>query len=184
MDVSYLWDSWLDKSSWLAIFFCGGLMIYMVSTHVVELEAVTTVHSRQSRLEGKFMRRRSPEVEKSIKECAVLFKENKADELIALANKVVASDPKESFGYMFLGQGYRLKEDYPKSLSNYRKAVEMNPDFVDKTSPDKIGKKYLMPLVRKVVVLARTPKFKKIDGFKDTLKNLYYLQRRMAGGCE
>ena len=184
MDISYLWDSWLDKSSWLAIVFSAGLMIYMVSTHVVEPEAVTTVHSRQSRLEAKFVRRRSAEMEKAVAQCAVLFKENKADELIALATDVVKTDPKESFGYMYLGQGYRLKEDIPNSLSNYRKAVEMNPDFVDKTSPDKIGKKYLMPLVRKVVVLARTPAFKKLDNYKGTLKNLYYLQRRMAGGCE
>ncbi len=184
MDISYLWDSWLDKFSWLVIFFSAGLMIYMVSTHVVEPEAVGTVHSRQSRLEVKFARRRTPEVERAVKQCALLFKENKADELIVLANKLVATDPKESFGYMYLGQGYRLKEDIPNSLSHYRKAVEMNPDFVDKNSPDKIGKKYLMPLVRKVVVLARTSKFKKAEGYKATLKNLYYLQRRMAGGCE
>ena len=184
MDVSYLWDSWLDKSSWMAVFFSAGLMIYMVSTHVVEPEAVTSVHSRQSRMEVKYAPRRSPKMEKTLERCAALFKETKTDELIALASNVVTTDPKESFGYMYLGQGYRLKEDYPNSLSNYRKAVEMNPDFVDKTSPDKIGKKYLMPLVRKVVVLARTPSFKKLDNYKATLKNLYYLQRRMAGGCE
>jgi tetratricopeptide (TPR) repeat protein len=184
MDTGYLWDSWLDKLSWLAVFGMGGLMVYMISTRIVETGRSDVIHSPQARLELKYVPRRSPEVEKAIKMCGEFFKKNKADELIALAAKLVAANPKESFGYMYLGRGYSLKEDYPNSLSNYRRAVEMNPDFVDKTSPDKIGKKYLIPLVRKVVVFSRSPAFKKIDNYKSTLKNLYYLQRRMAGGCE
>lgn len=182
MDVSYLWDSLLDKFSWLSVFVMSGVMIYMLSTHVVETKAHGIIHSPQPIWEHK--PRRSPQVEKAIKKCSELFKENKADELIALAKEIISINPKESFGYMYLGHGYSLKEDYPGSLDNYRKAVEMNPDFVDKTSPDKIGKKYLMPLVRKAVILARNSEFKKADNYKATLKNLYYLQRRMAGGCE
>lgn len=184
MDISYLWDSWLDKFSWLSVFAMSGVMIYMLSTHVVETKAHGVIHSPQARFEQKYSPRRSPQVEKAIKKCSELFKENKADELIALAKEILSVDPKESFGYMYLGHGYSLKENYPGSLANYRKAVEMNPDFVDKTSPNRIGKKYLMPLVRKSVVLARTSEFKKADNYKATLKNLYYLQRRMAGGCE
>lgn len=184
MDISYLWDSWLVRFSWLSVFVMAGVMIYMLSTHVVETKAHGIIHSPQVRLEQKYKPRRSPELEKAIKQCVVLFQEKKADELITLAKKIIAVNPKESFGYMYLGHGYNLKENYPGSLANYRKAVEMNPDFVDKTSPNKIGKKYLMPLVRKVVILARNSEFKKANNYKTTLKNLYYLQRRMAGGCE
>jgi tetratricopeptide (TPR) repeat protein len=184
MDISYLWDSWLDKFSWISVFAMSGIMIYMLSTHVVETKAHGVIHSPQARLELKYKPRRSPEIEKAVEQCAKLFSEKKADELIVLAKKVLIVDPKESFGYMYLAHGYNLKEDYPGSLANYRKAVEMNPDFVDKESPDRIGKKYLKPLVRKAVVLARTSGFKKADNYKTTLKNLYYLQRRMAGGCE
>jgi len=184
MDISYLWDSLLDKFSWLSVFVMAGAIIYMLSTHVVETKAHGVIHSPQARLEEKYTPRRSPQVENAIKKCSELFKENKADELIALAKEIITVDPKESFGYMYLGHGYRLKEDYPGSLANYRKAIEMNPDFVDKTSPNKIGKKYLKPLVRKVVVLARSTEFKQVPDYKTALKNLYYLQRRMAGGCE
>jgi tetratricopeptide (TPR) repeat protein len=184
MDISYLWDSWLVKFSWLSVFAMSGVMIYMLSTHVVETKAHGVIHSPQARLELKYKPRRSPKIDNAIKQCVLLFSENKADELIALAKEIITADPKESFAYMYLAHGYSLKDNYPGSLANYRQAVEMNPDFVDKTSPDRIGKKYLMPLVRKAVVLSRTSEFKKTDNYKATLKNLYYLQRRMAGGCE
>jgi tetratricopeptide (TPR) repeat protein len=184
MDFSYLWDSWLDKFSWLAVFGMSGVMVYMISTHAVETKHNNVIHSPQARLALKYVPRRSPEVERVIKQCALLFKEKKTDELIALANKIIVANPAESFGYMYLGRGYSLKKDFPRSISNYRKAVEMNPDFVDKTSPDRIGKKYLIPLVQAAVVWSRSPAFKKLDNAKATLKSLYYLQRRMAGGCE
>ncbi len=184
MDLDYLYESWLDKISWLIIFSLSGWMVFMVSIHVIETKKNEVVHSPQARLEQNYVPRRSPEVERAIKRCSVFYKEKKGDELIDLSKKIIGTNSKESFGYMYLARGYTLKEDYPGSLANYRKAIEMNPDFVDKTSPDKIGKTDLIPLVRKVILLSRTPAFKKINNYKATMKNLYYLQRRLAGGCE
>jgi tetratricopeptide (TPR) repeat protein len=184
MDVDYLYDSWLDKVSWLIVFGFSGLIVYMISTRVVETRGQSVLHSPQARLELKYVPRRSPEVEKAIKQCAVFYKDGKADDLIALGKKIIAVNSRESFGYMYLARGYKLKNDYSAALTNYRKAVELNPDFVDKKSPDKIGKTDLIPLVQKAIFLSRKPAFKKIANYKTTMKNLYFMQRRLAGGCE
>lgn len=184
MDIEYLHESWLDKISWLLVFGSFGWIVFMLSTHVGETQGGNVLHSPQARLEQKYVPRRSPEIVKAIKQCAVLYKEKKDNELIDLAQKIIAADSKESFGYMYLARGYILKKDYSGSLANYRKAIEMNPEFVDKNSSDKIGKTDLIPLVQLVIRLSRTPAFKQINNYKATMKNLYYMQRRLAGGCE
>ena len=72
-----------------------------------------------------------------------------------------------------------------KAIADYRKAVEMDPDYVDKKASLFIG-----PEIKKFVTqsksfvekqLAENPDNKES---KRALKNIYYLQRRLAGGCE
>ena len=184
MDLDILYDSWLDKISWLILFGISGVMIHMLSTHAIETKDQYVTQAHQARMEMKYIHKRSPELETAIKRCSELYKEKKADELIALGKKIIATNKKESFGYMYLGRAYRLKKDYHNALVNFRRAIELNPEFVDKNSPDKIGKTDLIPLVNKMIIMSRTPAFKKIENYKTTMKNLYYLQRRLAGGCE
>jgi predicted Zn-dependent protease len=71
------------------------------------------------------------------------------------------------------------------AVTNYRRAVEMEPGYTDKTTPLYIGDRIneLLPEAR--TKLNREKKLKPGDAsIRAGLEDVYYLQRRIAGGCE
>ena len=71
------------------------------------------------------------------------------------------------------------------AISNYRQAVESEPDFIDKKTPLFIGKSIMNDLMatkkKFVQELKAQPDDKEV---RKALDELLYLQRRVAGGCE
>ena len=72
-----------------------------------------------------------------------------------------------------------------ETIHNYRRAVEMEADYVDERTPLFIGNE-----IKKLVTEGREkfsrekalkPKDKEV---RKALKDVYYLQSRLAGGCE
>jgi len=76
------------------------------------------------------------------------------------------------------------KMDPVSAVSQYRKAVDLNPDFTDKTSPSFEGGKIraaLKEAKRKVEdALGKDPGNEQL---KNARGDIYYLLRRLAGSC-
>ena len=67
----------------------------------------------------------------------------------------------------------------------YRRAVEMEPDYVDERTPLFIGKDLKAVVEEGREKFGREKALKPNDeDVKQTLEDVYYLQRRLAGGCE
>jgi tetratricopeptide (TPR) repeat protein len=185
-NLSSLWESWLDKASWIAIvaiFVIIGVMLY---THQPELNVNPTPAHASVRATNRFVLERSAEVEKALTQTAKLYNAKKYNETIAQANKILQMDKNEPFAYLYLARAYRELDNLDEGITNYSQAIRLHPDFVDKKSEDFLGrnKKELKPYVDRAITVSRSKEFRSKPNYKKVLKHIYYLQRRMAGGCE
>jgi hypothetical protein len=85
---------------------------------------------------------------------------------------------------MVLGDIYMRKQQAVRGVLEYREAIDLNPDYLDKKTPLFQGKK-LKVAVREALTeieegLRRNPAD---ESLKKGRKALYYLQRRIAGSC-
>jgi tetratricopeptide (TPR) repeat protein len=86
--------------------------------------------------------------------------------------------------HLFLARGYRERGMLGPSIGEYRKAVEINRDYTDHRSPYYRGK-----VLRAVVREARSlylEKGRPRTGLADAaaaVRDLFYLERSLAGGC-
>nr|MBF0222381.1 hypothetical protein [Desulfobulbaceae bacterium] len=122
------------------------------------------------------------------------------DTKLALAKKLIASGSIEQAGllvdellknYAFEGQPYMLKGDIflrkqqpVQAMSQYRKAIDLNPDFLDKKTTVFQGKKIKKTVDEAQVLideaLAENPGNEEQKEYK---KMLYYMLRKIAGSC-
>lgn len=97
---------------------------------------------------------------------------------------IVESNPRYSKSYVYMAQLNISLGETKKALQSYRTAVEMEPGYVDKNAKVFIGRD-----IKKLVTESQRKIEQEIEGSGDkeakkALKNIYYLQRRLAGGCE
>ncbi len=85
--------------------------------------------------------------------------------------------------HLFLARGYRERGMLGPSISEYRKAVEINRDYTDRRSPHYHGKA-LRSLVREARGIY-LEKGRPRAGLANAavVRDLFYLERSLAGGC-
>lgn len=101
-----------------------------------------------------------------------------------LAEELIRNHPLQAEAWMALGDVYMRKQESVKGVLQYKEAVDLNPDYLDKKTPLFQGKK-LKVAVREALDeieagLARNPADEKL---KEARKTIYYLQRMIAGSC-
>jgi len=107
------------------------------------------------------------------------------DEAMTKLQEVMKAYPGKAQSYVYLAQLSLNSGKLADSIHNYRLAVENDPDYMDKKTPMFIGHEV------KELVKESLPKFGREKNLKpndkevrNTLEDLYYLQRVLAGGCE
>ncbi len=185
--LSDLMDEWFDRLSWAALGVSIVAACFLVYTNHQEAAAVGVANPHASAprfaLSGGIQPQRPKELEDALAGARKLLEDEKFPEVVSTTENIIKQYPKESFAYVYLARAYTKQDQLEESLKHYRQAVELNPDLVDRKSPDRIGPE-LKLIVKKAVVKARTKEFKDRPDSKKVLKALYYLQRRLAGGCE
>lgn len=90
--------------------------------------------------------------------------------------------PEESYGELLRGEILLKMQAIPQAIEHLAKAVRMSGDYVDQHSP--LSRRVLIDQL----IAEQLPKLKASEKTnartQTTLKNLYYLQGRLAGGCE
>ena len=121
-----------------------------------------------------------------------LFKEVRASEeqglyqeAMAQVKDIMKDYPEKSLPSVYLARLHFKQGELGESIINYRLAVEMEPDYVDERTPLFIGDE-----IKEIVEEGRE-KFGREKALKpedkevrEALKDIYYLQSRLAGGCE
>jgi tetratricopeptide (TPR) repeat protein len=107
------------------------------------------------------------------------------EEAIQKLEDIMKSHPEKPLSYVYLARLDFKQGKLGDSIHNYRRAVVMEPDYVDKRTSLFIGDKIKQVVVEGREKFGREKELKPQDQeVRETLKDIYYLQSRLAGGCE
>ncbi|MEN8135329.1 MAG: hypothetical protein ABFS18_07300 [Thermodesulfobacteriota bacterium] len=127
----------------------------------------------------------SPEFDSKLKITKTLLNSGNLTKARELINSMIKDYPYDGRPYMLLGDLY-VREQLPiLAMLEYRKGVDLNPDFLDKKAKKLFrGKqiKNILDEARQVIRagLAESPGDPQL---KQQLETLYYMLRRVAGSC-
>ena len=126
------------------------------------------------------------EIDKKIYQEFVSYKKQGLHaEAMAKLKDIVKRYPAKSMSYVYMAQLYLKQGKLGDSIHNYRRAVEMEPDYVDPRTPLFMGDEIKKLVKEGIEKLEREKSLKPNDKqVRQALKDVYYLQRRLAGGCE
>jgi tetratricopeptide (TPR) repeat protein len=104
---------------------------------------------------------------------------------ITMLDEIAGKYPENPMTYVHMAR-IRLRQGrLAESIGQYRRAVEMSPDLVDNKTPFFIGRELKDLVTEGREKLAREKALKPGDAtVLRALGDIYYLQRRLAGGCE
>ena len=101
-----------------------------------------------------------------------------------LLHSMAEQFPYEGHVYMLLADLYIHRQQPILAMLEHRKAIELNPDFLDKKTADFQGKKIKNNVEEAQTMIEegqlREPQAEK---WREYRKALYYMQRRIAGSC-
>ena len=170
----------LDKITILALavlFAAASLLIYQ---QAMEVRPAGAGHLAQIRA----IQYPNPELDKRIKIARNLMEANDLEKAAQLIDDLIKQFPYDGKSYMTAGDLYMRKQAPVEAMLEYRKAIDLNPDFLDKKTPAFQGKKIKGNLAEaKEIILNGLQKSPGDKTLKQYRKAMYYMQRRIAGSC-
>ncbi len=114
-----------------------------------------------------------------------LQKAGQSVQAIEELRKIMANNPSDAYASVLLGRLYYQQGRLADAIHSYRKAVQKDPDYVDKKTPLYIGDEIMELISNARGKLNREKRLKPNDTkIQTAINDIYYLQRRIAGGCE
>jgi len=115
----------------------------------------------------------------------ILLKEKQYSAAKEKLKEIKAAHPKNPLSSVYLAQLQYEQGQIASAIHSYRLAVDSEPDYVDKKTPLFIGDKIMNLITEARSKLSRENKLRPGDkAISLALEDVYYLQRRIAGGCE
>lgn len=167
----------LDKFSALAI---TGLVLWSLFLVITQSENQEAQRETR-RLAVQVI---DPALDKKIALAKSLLASNTLETAEQLLTELITAYPFEAMPYFLRGDLYLYRQDPVGAMREYRKAVDLNPDFLDKKSTLFQGKK-----IKKTVEEARLVIESGLsnNNSNPTLlaarKEYYYMLRKIAGSC-
>ncbi len=177
---------WLDKINITAIALLSLVTVGLMTQH----QLTTSSKPATSKVDVIKEKARSYDLQfekeaKIYKDVITLKNEEKYPEALAKLEEIKTSRPGLSRTYVHLADINYKTKNLPQAILFYRTAVEMEAEYVDKKSPLKIGMQIKEVVNEGKIVFEKAISSKAADKeTRQALKNVYYLQRRLAGGCE
>lgn len=170
----------LDKLAWLAI----GLLLVWISALVVEQRLAPAPAVVVQPKAAAARPAADPQLEKQMELVKNLLLANNLDKAEGLVNELLGQFPYEGLLYYLKGDVYLYRQEPIPAMLEYKKAVELNPDLLDKTAKVFQGKKIKKTVedARKAVeaALAANPGDK---AMRENRTVVYYMLRLLAGSC-
>lgn len=166
----------LDKISALAIIALALWALALVAVQLGREEARPEAQQAVVRVD--------PVLDKKIALTKTLLAGNNLEQAEKLLAEVIAAYPFEAMPYFLNGDVHLYRQDVVGAMLEYRKAVDLNPDYLDKKAAAFQGKK-----IKKTVEEARTVIESGLaakggdEALISARKVYYYMLRKIAGSC-
>jgi len=127
----------------------------------------------------------SPEFDSKLNLTKTLLNTGNISKAKELIDSMIKDYPYDGRPYMLFGDLYVHQQKPVLAMLEYRKGIDLNPDFLDKKAKKLFRGKH----IKNILVEARqviTAGLKKNPGdpqLKQQLETLYYMLRRVAGSC-
>lgn len=101
-----------------------------------------------------------------------------------LVRDLIQNNPYEGEPRMVMGDIFMRRQDPVRGMLEYKEAIDLNPDYLDKKTPLFQGKKLKIAVREALAEIDEGLRQNPADeSLKKDRKTLYYLQRRIAGSC-
>jgi tetratricopeptide (TPR) repeat protein len=126
----------------------------------------------------------NPEVANSAAAIKNLMEGSNLNKAESLAREMIGKYPHEGELRMLMGDILMRRQELVKAILEYREAIDLNPDYLDRKTPLFQGKKLKVAVREALEDIERKIKANPEDEtMKQYRKVIYYLQRRIAGSC-
>ncbi len=127
----------------------------------------------------------SPEFDKKLKVAKTLLNGGNPTKARELIESLIKDYPYDGRPYMLLGDLYVHDQQPILAMLEYRKGVDLNPDFLDKKAKKLFRGKQIKNILDEArqVILAGLEESPGDPQLKQQLEILYYMLRRVAGSC-
>jgi len=168
----------LDKLSLLAI------VVLIVSTFFLVVVYADDTQSRDRFALQHQVTAFNPELEKKVKTAQGLLENNNLIKARELARVLISEFPYDGTPHMVIGDVELRNQDPVAAMESYRKAVDLNRDYLDKKTEVFQGKKIKATVLEaKVIIEKELATSPGNDDLRGKRKTVYYMLRRIAGSC-
>ncbi|MDD5757864.1 MAG: hypothetical protein PHI06_02150 [Desulfobulbaceae bacterium] len=167
----------LDKFSALAI---TGLVLWCLFLLITQPEK----QEEQRETKRLAVQLIDPALDKKIDLAKSLLASNTLEKAEQLLTELIKAYPFEAMPYLLRGDLSLYRQDPVGAMREYRKAVDLNPDFLDKKSPLFQGKKIKKTVEEARLVIETGLTANNADAaLLVARKEYYYMLRKIAGSC-
>ncbi len=124
----------------------------------------------------------NPELAKKIKTIKNLLASGNPRRALSLTDLLLKDYPYDGKIYMLKGDVMLHLQRPVAAMRQYRQAVDLNPDFLDRNTPLFRGKQIKNTVAEAEALIEKEVKAGK-TGVDQDKKVLYYMLRKIAGGC-
>ena len=176
---------WLDKFNITVIALISLITIGMVANQEIMKRSQGDPDAQRKAEKAQYYAMQKEINAKIYKDVVSLKEQGLYEESMAKLQEVMKANPVNSQSFVYMAQLSVARGKLADAIHNYRQAVEKEPDYVDKRTPLFIGPDIKKQVTEGLVLFGREKMLKPNDKeVKVVLQNLYYLQRRLLGGCE
>jgi tetratricopeptide (TPR) repeat protein len=113
-----------------------------------------------------------------------LIEGNNLNKAEILVKELIQKYPFEGEPKILMGDIFMRRQEPVNAILEYKGAVDLNPDYLDKKTSLFQGKKLNVAVKEAIIEIEKKVKANPDDKLiKKFRKDIYYLQRKIAGGC-
>ena len=126
----------------------------------------------------------NPELDSKIQAATNMLAQDNLEKTEVLVNSLLSEFPYEGKLYMLKGDILMHRQQPIAAMYQYKEAVDLNPDFIDKKTKLFQGKKIKVSVEEAMAVIETGLQQNPDDSqLKNDQKILYYMKRKLAGSC-
>ncbi|MGD1074990.1 MAG: hypothetical protein ABR903_02755 [Thermodesulfovibrionales bacterium] len=171
----------LDRVSIWAIVILIISSFALISRHMGEAKLDRNVQQRMAAADSSLAR---SDMDNAVRPIRNLMEADNFSKAEMLIRELIQKYPYEGQPHMMLGDILMRRQEPVKAMFEYKEAVDLNADYLDKKTPLFQGKKLKVAVSEALAEIEQRARRNPGDeSLKSERKVIYYLQRKIAGSC-